>query len=217
MSAPFRFGLIGGGRMGRTHLRGLEGSTEVEIVAVTEPDESAAASLREQGLSVFPTADEMFADCGARRRPDRRADTTAHRHHSQAALEAGLPVLCEKPFGLVPDDARAAGVLASEKGLALQIAYWRRFVPQLSALRSDLADGKYGNCPLLGVFTVGRGPAAAVLPQRQRRDLHRHGCARNRPDAVAPRPGLRRSHHAGLPDDRGSGRGRPTWTAPRRW
>ena len=39
MSAPFRFGLIGGGRMGRTHLRGLADSTEVTVVAVTEPVE----------------------------------------------------------------------------------------------------------------------------------------------------------------------------------
>ncbi|MDT7769470.1 MAG: Oxidoreductase family, NAD-binding Rossmann fold, partial [Mycobacterium sp.] len=62
MSAPFRFGLIGGGRMGRTHLRGLEGSTEVTVVAVTEPVEAAAAPLREQGLAMYPTAEEMFAD-----------------------------------------------------------------------------------------------------------------------------------------------------------
>jgi myo-inositol 2-dehydrogenase / D-chiro-inositol 1-dehydrogenase len=148
VSAPFRLGLIGGGRMGRTHLRGLEGSTEVEIVAVTEPFESAAASLREQGLSVLPTAEEMFAESEL----DGvliAVPTPQHIDTTRKALEAGLPVLCEKPFGLVPDDARAAGELASEKGLALQIAYWRRFVPQLSTLRSDLADGKYGTVHFL--------------------------------------------------------------------
>ena len=148
MSAPFRFGLIGGGRMGRTHLRGLEGSTEVEIVAVTEPVESAAASLREQGLSVLPTAEEMFAESEL----DGvliAVPTPQHVDTTRKALEDGLPVLCEKPFGLVPDDARAAGELARDKGLALQIAYWRRFVPQLSTLRSDLADGKYGTVHFL--------------------------------------------------------------------
>jgi myo-inositol 2-dehydrogenase/D-chiro-inositol 1-dehydrogenase len=70
--------------------------------------------------------------------------TPQHIDTTRRALEAGLPVLCEKPFGLVPDEARAVGELASEQGLALQIAYWRRFVPQLTTLRSDLADGKYG-------------------------------------------------------------------------
>ena len=148
MSASFRFGLIGGGRMGRTHLRGLAGSTEVEIVAVTEPVEGSAASLREQGLSVFATAEEMFAESDL----DGvliAVPTPQHIGTTRKALQAGLPVLCEKPFGLVPEDARAAGQLAGENGLALQIAYWRRFVPQLSTLRSDLADGKYGTVHFL--------------------------------------------------------------------
>ena len=143
MSAPFRFGLIGGGRMGRTHLRGLEASKEVEVVAVTEPAESAAISLRDEGLPVFPTVEEMFAEAGL----DGvliAVPTPQHIDTTRKALEAGLPVLCEKPFGLVPDDARAAGKLASDKGLALQVAYRRRFVPQLSTLRSDLVNGQYG-------------------------------------------------------------------------
>jgi myo-inositol 2-dehydrogenase/D-chiro-inositol 1-dehydrogenase len=148
VTAAFRFGLIGGGRMGRTHLRGLEGSAEVTVVAVTEPAESAAASLRDLGLAVYPTAEQMFADAEL----DGvliAVPTPQHIDATRAALEAGLPVLCEKPFGLVPDDARAAGNLAGEKGLALQIAYWRRFVPQLTALHADLADGKYGDVHFL--------------------------------------------------------------------
>jgi myo-inositol 2-dehydrogenase/D-chiro-inositol 1-dehydrogenase len=134
--------------MGRTHLRGLEDSTEVTVVAVTEPFETAAASLREQGLAVYPTAEEMFADSEL----DGvliAVPTPQHIDTTRRSLEAGLPVLCEKPFGLVPDEARAAGKLASEQGLALQIAYWRRFVPQLTTLRGDLADGKYGDVHFL--------------------------------------------------------------------
>jgi myo-inositol 2-dehydrogenase / D-chiro-inositol 1-dehydrogenase len=148
VSAPFRFGLIGGGRMGRTHLRGLEASTEVAVVAVAEPVEAAAAPLREQGLLVYPTADEMFDDSEL----DGvliAVPTPQHIDTTRRSLEAGRPVLCEKPFGLVPDEARAVGKLASEHGLALQIAYWRRFVPQLTTLRSDLVDGKYGDVHFL--------------------------------------------------------------------
>jgi myo-inositol 2-dehydrogenase/D-chiro-inositol 1-dehydrogenase len=134
--------------MGRTHLRGLEGSTEVTVVAVTEPVEAAAAPLREQGLAVYPTAEEMFADSEL----DGvliAVPTPQHIDTARKALEAGLPVLCEKPFGLVPEEAREMGKLADDRGLALQIAYWRRFVPELVSLRNDLADGKYGNAHLL--------------------------------------------------------------------
>ena len=121
----------------------LEGSKQVTVVAVTEPVEAAAALLREQGLAVYPTAEEMFADSEL----DGvliAVPTPQHIDTARRSLEAGLPVLCEKPFGLVPDEARTIGKLASEQGLALQIAYWRRFVPQLTTLRNDLADGKYG-------------------------------------------------------------------------
>jgi myo-inositol 2-dehydrogenase/D-chiro-inositol 1-dehydrogenase len=148
VSAHFRLGLIGGGRMGRTHLRALEDSTEVTVVAVTEPVEAAAAPLREQGLAVYPTAEEMFADSEL----DGvliAVPTPQHIDTARKALEAGLPVLCEKPFGLVPEEAREMGKLADDRGLALQIAYWRRFVPELVSLRNDLADGKYGNAHLL--------------------------------------------------------------------
>ncbi|MGY4651197.1 myo-inositol 2-dehydrogenase / D-chiro-inositol 1-dehydrogenase [Mycobacterium sp. URHB0021] len=134
--------------MGRTHLRSLKGSTEVAVVAAAEPIEAAAAPLREQSLLVYPTAEEMFADSEL----DGvlvAVPTPQHIDTTRKALDAGLPVLCEKPFGLVPDEARAAGTLASRLGLALQIAYWRRFVPQLSTLRNDLAEGKYGDVHFL--------------------------------------------------------------------
>src|ERR1700716_3576204 len=127
--------------MGRTHLRALDGSTDVTVVAVAEPVEAAAAPLREQGLAMYPTAEEMFADSEL----DGvliAVPTPQHIDTTRRALEAGLPVLCEKPFGLVPYEARAVGELASEQGLALHIAYWRRFVPQLTALRSALRGGK---------------------------------------------------------------------------
>jgi len=134
--------------MGRTHLRALDGSTEVTVVAVTEPVETTAAPLREQGLAVYPTAEEMFAESEL----DGvliAVPTPQHIDTTRTSLDAGLPVLCEKPFGLVPDEARAVGKLATERKLALQIAYWRRFVPQLTTLRGDLADGKYGTVHFL--------------------------------------------------------------------
>jgi myo-inositol 2-dehydrogenase/D-chiro-inositol 1-dehydrogenase len=101
--------------MGRTHLRALEGSTEVTVVAVTEPVETAAALLREQGLAVYPTVEDMFAasefDGVLIAVP-----TPQHIDTTRKSLGAGLPVLCEKPFGLVPDEAREVGKRASEQG-----------------------------------------------------------------------------------------------------
>ena len=162
MSATFRLGLIGGGRMGRTHLRALEGSDQVSVVAVAEPFEAAAAQLREQGLAVYLTVEEMFASSDL----DGvliAVPTPQHIDTARKALEAGLPVLCEKPFGLVPKAARELGKLADDRGLALQIAYWRRFVPALTSLRSDLAEGKYGNAHMLVCSQWDEAPPALAF------------------------------------------------------
>jgi myo-inositol 2-dehydrogenase/D-chiro-inositol 1-dehydrogenase len=162
VSTPFRLGLIGGGRMGRTHLRALEFSVQVTIVAVAEPFEASAAQLREQGLAVYPTAEEMFA--GSELDGVLIAvPTPQHIDTTRKALEAGLPVLCEKPFGLAPEAAREMGKLADERGLALQIAYWRRFVPELKALRGDLADGKYGAAHMLVCSQWDEAPPAVAF------------------------------------------------------
>jgi myo-inositol 2-dehydrogenase/D-chiro-inositol 1-dehydrogenase len=150
--------------MGRTHLRALEGSDQVMVVAVAEPFEAAAAQLREQGLAVYPTVEEMFASSEL----DGvliAVPTPQHIDTTRKALEAGLPVLCEKPFGLVPEVARELGKLAADQGLALQIAYWRRFVPQLMSLRSDLAEGKYGAVHMLVCSQWDEAPPALAFRQ----------------------------------------------------
>src|ERR1035438_9456792 len=45
----FRLGLVGAGRMGRTHLRALRDSSGVTIVAVAEPVDA----LRDEAVSAF--------------------------------------------------------------------------------------------------------------------------------------------------------------------
>ena len=50
--AIFRMGLLGAGRMGRTHLRALGGSDILRVVAVADPLESARAAVEAPGISV---------------------------------------------------------------------------------------------------------------------------------------------------------------------
>src|ERR1700687_5227322 len=120
--------------MGRTPFRALEFSVQGTAAAVAEPSEVSAAQLHEQGLAVYPTVEEMFA--GSELDGVLIAvPTPQHIDTTRKALEAGMPVLCEKPFGLVPEAARELGKLAGDQGLALQIGYWRRFVPGLMSVR----------------------------------------------------------------------------------
>jgi myo-inositol 2-dehydrogenase/D-chiro-inositol 1-dehydrogenase len=55
-----------------------------------------------------------------------------------------LPVLCEKPCGLTVEETEECARAAEEAGCLLQVAYWRRFVPELQRLRQGILDGRLG-------------------------------------------------------------------------
>src|SRR5215472_15838562 len=135
----FRIGLVGAGRMGRTHLAALSGSSEVVVAGIVEPYPSPALS----GAPVFATMDELLAaveiDAALIAVP-----TDQHVAVLGQVMAAGLPVLCEKPCGLTVAEATECASIAERAGLTLQVAYWRRFVPQLVALRSRIRGGELG-------------------------------------------------------------------------
>lgn len=158
---PFRLGLIGAGRMGRTHLRALAGNENVRITAVAEPSAQQRALCAGADIRLYETADVML---GARGIDGVliAAPTTLHLGLVEQALARGLPVLCEKPCGTSPDEAATANTLAENASGALQVAYWRRFVPALRRLREQIAAGEFGDLYLATCYQWdGEAPPAS--------------------------------------------------------
>ncbi len=129
--------------MGQTHIRALKGSSTVRIVAVAEPNETAAATLRASGLAVHPSVAAMI-DAGGVDGILIAAPTDQHLALIEAIAGAGVPILCEKPCGISADQARRAGEIAERHGVLLQVAYWRRFIPALGEIRSRIVAGEMG-------------------------------------------------------------------------
>jgi predicted dehydrogenase len=76
---------------------------------------------------------------------------TPHNRHEAdtiAFLEAGKPVLCEKPLALNATQARRMATVARSTGTFLMEAMWSRFLPAYTALTDVLASGRIGE-PLL--------------------------------------------------------------------
>src|SRR5262249_15688292 len=146
--------------MGATHARALRGHPSVELTAVIDPSDAAATAV---GLDIPRFRD--VSDLLNRGRPDGALVAVPTRLHVEMVsplLGAGVPVLCEKPLGFSPIHAEKLGRMASEKGLALRIGYWRRFVPELQALRHRIAAGGLGILQLLlGAQWDERPPSAA--------------------------------------------------------
>ena len=50
----------------------------------------------------------------------------------------------EKPCGLTVEETEMCALLAAEAGVLLRVAYWRRCVPDLAALRRRILAGELG-------------------------------------------------------------------------
>jgi myo-inositol 2-dehydrogenase/D-chiro-inositol 1-dehydrogenase len=143
MTQRFRLGLIGAGRMGRTHLQALAGSELIDVVGIAEPAEPIRASVAATGRTVHADIDGLLRDGGL----DGvlvAVPSTVHLATIARLAEAGLPILCEKPCGVTAAQARQAAGLAAARAVPLQVAYWRRFVPALQALQARIAAGELG-------------------------------------------------------------------------
>jgi predicted dehydrogenase len=69
----------------------------------------------------------------------------AHRGAVKLALDAGKPVLLEKPYAMDADDARVIVALADDAGLPVIEAFHYRFHPLFQRAVTLVADGAIGN------------------------------------------------------------------------
>jgi myo-inositol 2-dehydrogenase / D-chiro-inositol 1-dehydrogenase len=153
--------VVGAGRMGRVHLAAIEGATSVEAVAVVEPFDAARSALEGSGLALHADLDDALA-AGGFDAALVAAPSPLHPGLVARLMAAGVPTLCEKPLGLHSSDTAEAARLAGESGVTLQIGYWRRFVPELQALRAEIESGALGDIALIQAWQWdGEPPAAA--------------------------------------------------------
>jgi myo-inositol 2-dehydrogenase / D-chiro-inositol 1-dehydrogenase len=144
---PLRLGLIGAGRMGRTHLRALAGSERVTVTAIAEMSAAARSAVRAPGVTVFASPAEMLAAAS----PDGvliAAPTDQHGALIAEVAARGLPISAQT--------AAAAGV-------PLQVAYWRRFVPGLRRLHDRIAAGEFGVIHLVTCYQWDQQPPPAAF------------------------------------------------------
>ena len=160
--APFRLGLVGAGRMGRTHLRALAGSERVAVTAIAEMSAAAREAAAAPGVALHASLAGML-DAGAIDGVLIAAPTDQHGAIIAEVAAHGLPILCEKPCGLTAAAARASADKGAAAGVPLQVAYWRRFVPGLQRLRDRMAAGEFGVIHLVTCYQWDEQPPSAAF------------------------------------------------------
>lgn len=134
--------LVGAGGMGRNWAQTLNAHPDVEIIGWCDVDLARAEQgIHELGLGALPgnDASKMVAEL----LPEFVVDVTVPEAHASvtiAALDAGIPVLGEKPMAESMESARKM-VAASEAGEALyMVSQSRRYHPGIRAYR-ELIEG----------------------------------------------------------------------------
>ncbi len=154
-SPAFRLGLVGAGRMGRTHLRALSTSRTVRITAIADPIATPSpAHSNYADIKAMLDAGDLDGVLIA-------APTPHHLSLIETIAAAGLPILCEKPCGLTAAQARAAAAIAERHNIRLQVAYWRRFIPALQQLRQRIAIGGFGELYCVNCYQWDGEPPSA--------------------------------------------------------
>ena len=160
--APFRIGLIGAGRMGRTHLRALAGSDVVKVTAIAETSPAARETVAAPGLTLHENVTDMLDEAAL----DGVLIVAPSDQHGAIIADVaarGLPILCEKPCGLTAAAARVSAGTAAAAGVPLQVAYWRRFVPGLRRLHDRIAAGEFGPLHLVTCYQWDEQPPPAAF------------------------------------------------------
>lgn len=144
-----RWGMIGTGGQGRVEIPSLLAIDDVEPAAICDIDEKAIGQARkllgEHPVKTYKDYRQLLDD------PD--VDTVSivtpphlHREMTEAALQAGKHVYCEKPMAVTPEDLDAMVAVSDRHGkLVLQIGAERRYSEIIREAVRVIHSGELGD------------------------------------------------------------------------
>lgn len=147
---PLRWGILGAGAIAGHFCADLKLLADHQAVAIgsRDPRKSKAFGERFGVPHCFANYDDLVTD------PDVDIVYVAtphsfHKQHSLQALNAGKPVLCEKPFTINAAEAEAVIAVARTKKLFLMEGMWTRFFPLWHRVRQLIREGAIGRPRML--------------------------------------------------------------------
>ena len=157
---PVRLGLLGAGRIGKTHARSIADSDGACLVAVADPDEAAVTSVVQATGTRAASVEEVLGD-PAIEGVLIATHTDLHADLIERVAAAGKAIFCEKPIDLDLSRAQESVAAADRCGVPLMIGFNRRFDPSFRRLRDEIDDGRIGAVELVQITS--RDPAPPPL------------------------------------------------------
>jgi predicted dehydrogenase len=143
--ATQRVAVVGLGRAGVAHAVMLAHIPGCELVAVADPRATARAALRGMGFTVpaFARVERLLDKV----RPDAVVICAAQQERARVAqlvLEAGIPVLVERPMARTLEEAEALVLLASKRRIPLAVGHPLAFDPVFARVHELVHEGVLG-------------------------------------------------------------------------
>lgn len=142
MSALPRIAVIGYGAMGKHHSRNLASIDDAAFAGIMDSSEAARAEAEKLGFPSFASIEELLKtplDAAIVAVP-----TTFHHRIAMQLLEAGIPLLVEKPIADTLEHGRELIDLAHKKNVPLMVGYVERFNPAILVAQRMLHEGVIG-------------------------------------------------------------------------
>ncbi|SME95668.1 myo-inositol 2-dehydrogenase / D-chiro-inositol 1-dehydrogenase [Streptomyces sp. Amel2xC10] len=156
-----RIGILGLGRIGAFHAETLSGLDAVETLVVADPYAAAAKAAAERFGAEVADSPEAVLAAGV----DAvvvAAATDAHPRLILAAVEAGVPVFCEKPVARTMSEGVEVLKAVQGSGVPIQIGYNRRFDTGFVNARAAVLSGELGPLHTVRSTTLDPAPPPAA-------------------------------------------------------
>ena len=145
-----RIGVVGVGHLGRHHARILSSLPGARLVAVVDKIGGRAAEIATANRTKASTDyRDLLGEVDA---VTIAVPTELHREIALPFLEAGVPVLVEKPMTRSLGEADDLIAAAARTNVALAVGHTERFNPAVTAARERLTDPRFIEVHRLGTF-----------------------------------------------------------------
>ncbi|GLQ21299.1 hypothetical protein GCM10007854_22540 [Algimonas porphyrae] len=154
--------MVGLGGVAQEHMRGIAASDRLVLAAGADINsDRASKSAADYGLKPYSDVTSMIANEAL----DGILVLTPPQFHLpviKVAMNAGLPVLCEKPLAASRSDAEAIRNIVLQTGRAFQFGASYRFLPAIREAREIVQSGALGVIRCCSESLIGGQGAEAV-------------------------------------------------------
>lgn len=136
--------VAGAGYIGLEHIRVIRESATCVLAAVIDPSDAAADVAAQAGVPHYRSLDELFE----KDRPDGvvlATPNTLHVEHARLSMQAGVPMLLEKPIATTVEQAEALVADVERYRASVLIGHHRAHSPIMTRAKEIIDEGRLGS------------------------------------------------------------------------